>query len=196
MVSDRAGRAEVCGGGEPTRVSCEGSGRSPGEGRTRSERTPGEHQEEVAPRAFCGTRDLPDLVCEQELGGFPRCFYPQCPGQCVGPLSTPPNPRVFLSYPATHWGDDSSTVGPARVPPEAGEQLWVVGPLTQLLQQGQEPGGRGQGLLRARRERSSPRPRNPHAHLDGLMPRWSDFQDTVTEGEINGQNLCMLPSIF
>ena len=31
---DRAGprRGEVCGGGEPTRVSCEGSGRSPGEG--------------------------------------------------------------------------------------------------------------------------------------------------------------------
>ena len=94
---------------------------------------PGEHQEEVAPRAFCGTCDLPDLVCEQELGGFPSCFYPQCPGQCVGPPSAPPNPQVSLSYPAMCWGDDCSAIGPARVPPEAGEQLWVVGPLIQLL---------------------------------------------------------------
>lgn len=97
---------------------------------------PGEHQEEVAPRACCGIGDLPGLVLR-----FPSTIHS---AQAIsGPTPHPQTPRCPCPTQQRARGDDCSTVGLARVPPEAGEQLWVVGPLILLLQQELGAGGGG-----------------------------------------------------
>lgn len=68
-----------------------------------------------------------------------------------------------------------------------------MGPLILLLQQGQ---GAGAGSIQDQTGEELPLAQAPpHAHLDGLMPMWSDPQGTVPQGESNEWNV-YAPRLF